>query len=105
MSDVCSSDLPEAADPEAIGRSLVTRLRERTISPAELQFAMAMLGRHEAAAKGRAIAIRGGRATAAPTDAVLTQRPDTLARPNRPEDPRVGEGGVSTCRTRWPPAQ
>src|SRR3546814_5335822 len=42
---------PEAADPEAIGRSLVTRLRERTISPAELQFAMAMLGRHEAAAK------------------------------------------------------
>ncbi|RIA37857.1 hypothetical protein DFR49_3746 [Hephaestia caeni] len=72
---------PTAADAAAISDSVVTALENRTVSIAELQFALALLNRHEAGAQGRA-ALRKGtkRASAAETDAALTRKLDALAR-------------------------
>ncbi|MCM8729692.1 hypothetical protein ACFO8O_01735 [Hephaestia sp. GCM10023244] len=72
---------PTAADPTAIKDSVVTALENRTVSIAELQFALMLLNRHEAGAQGRAVSRKGTkRASAAETDAALTRKLDALAR-------------------------
>jgi hypothetical protein len=72
---------PDAADPATVGRSEVGKLARRTVSATDLQFALALLGRHRAMAEGRARLIRSAhRATAEETDAALRKHLDVLAR-------------------------
>jgi len=72
----------EAIDADAaVEGSLVGKLTRRTVSAADLQFALALLNRNRAMAEGRALAGRGTqRATADETDAALRKQLDVLAR-------------------------
>jgi hypothetical protein len=72
---------PEAVDPAAIEGSAVVALARRSVSNADLQFAIGLLNRHRAAVEGRRLGGRGARrATAEETDAALTRKLDALAR-------------------------
>ncbi len=52
----------------------------RALTPATVQLAMSLLSRHRQSVDGRAIAIRGKRATPEETDAALKKQLDALAR-------------------------
>ncbi len=72
---------PDAVDLEAFKGSVVSALADRTVSNADLQFAIGLLNRHRATVEGRRVSGRGGpRATAAETDAALRRKLDALAR-------------------------